>query len=134
MQRTASPSRPSSAPSSAGASFSAKGLERYVAALASPTRTTRVVERSLQGLNPLSSDARRMRLWFSANAFDTELDSAGRVQLPAALIEHAGLRKDVVVTGAGDSLELWDRAAWQAYDSDLTGESPTSPHRLGHPA
>ena len=59
-----------------------------------------------------------MRLWFSANAFDTELDSAGRVQLPAALLEHAGLRKEVVVTGASESLQVWDRATWQDFNDD----------------
>ena len=81
----------------------------------------------------MSSDARRMRLWFSANAFDTELDSAGRVQLPAALIEHAGLRKEVVVTGASESLQVWDRATWQDFNSDLTGEIAGITERLGHP-
>ena len=81
----------------------------------------------------MSSDARRMRLWFSANAFDTELDSAGRVQLPAALIEHAGLHKEVVVTGASESLQVWDRRAWQDFNSDLTGEIAGITERLGHP-
>ena len=98
-----------------------KGLERNVD-LWVPDAYDAVVERSLQGLNPLSSDARRMRLWFSANAFDTELDSAGRVRLPAALIEHAGLDKEVVVTGAAESLQVWDRTAWQDFNSDLAGE------------
>ena len=110
----------------------AKGLERNVD-LWVPEAYDAVVQRSLEGLNPMSSDARRMRLWFSANAFDTELDSAGRVQLPAALIEHAGLRKEVVVTGASESLQVWDRTTWQDFNSDLTGEIAGITERLGHP-
>jgi MraZ protein len=110
----------------------AKGLERNVD-LWVPDAYDAVVQRSLEGLNPMSSDARRMRLWFSANAFDTELDSAGRVQLPAALIEHAGLRKEVVVTGASESLQVWDRTTWQDFNSDLTGEIAGITERLGHP-
>ena len=78
----------------------AKGLERNVDIWV-PDAYDAVVERSLQGLNP--HVPRRPPACASgsrANAFDTELDAAGRVLLPAALIEHAGLRKEVVVTGA----------------------------------
>ena len=35
-------------------------------------------------------------------------------------LEHAGIAREVVVTGAGDCLELWDRSAWEAYDRDLS--------------
>jgi MraZ protein len=110
----------------------AKGLERNVDIWV-PGAYDAYVERSLQGLNPMSSDARRMRLYFSANAFEVELDAAGRVQVPTALIEHAGLRKEVVVTGASESLQIWDRQAWQDFNSDLTGEIAQITERLGHP-
>ena len=81
----------------------AKGLERNVDIWV-PDAYDAQVQLALEGMNPMSPDARRLRLWFSANAFDTELDAAGRVQIPAALIEYAGLRKEVVVTGASESL------------------------------
>ena len=110
----------------------AKGLERNVDIWV-PGAYEAYVERSLQGLNPMSSDARRMRLYFSANAFEVELDAAGRVQVPNALIEHAGLRKEVVVTGASESLQIWDRQAWHDFNSDLTGEIAQITERLGHP-
>jgi MraZ protein len=110
----------------------AKGLERNVDIWV-PDAYDTLVERSLAGMNPMSPDARRLRLWFSANAFDTELDAAGRVQIPAALIEYAGLRKEVVVTGASESLQVWDRAAWQNFNDTLTGEIAGITERLGHP-
>ena len=56
---------------------------------------------------------------------DVELDGAGRIMLPAGHLEHAGISsREVVVTGAGDCLELWDRASWQAYHADLTAARP----------
>jgi MraZ protein len=110
----------------------AKGLEHNVDIWV-PEAYDALVSRSLEGMNPMSPDARRLRLWFSANAFDTELDAAGRVQLPATLIEHAGLRKEVVVTGASESLQVWDRATWQDFNADLTGEIADITERLGHP-
>ncbi len=48
-----------------------------------------------------------------------ELDAAGRVGIPTFLIDHAGLQKDVVVTGAEDCMEIWDRDAWASYNTEL---------------
>jgi MraZ protein len=110
----------------------AMGLEQSVDIWV-PEAYDALVASALDGMNPMSSDARRTRLWFSANSFDTELDSAGRVQLPAALIEHAGLQKEVVVTGASDSLQVWDRGVWQDFNRNLTGEIAGITERLGHP-
>lgn len=58
---------------------------------------------------------RKVRRFFTAGAVETELDSAGRVSLPANLREYAGLTKDVAVTGNGNRIEIWDTAAWSAY-------------------
>ena len=33
--------------------------------------------------------------------------------IPAQLIEHAKLGKEVVIAGVNDRLEIWDRAAWR---------------------
>jgi MraZ protein len=68
------------------------------------------------------------------NATDTELDSAGRVMLTPRHLEHAGIDREVVITGAGDCLELWDRSAWEAYDRDLSQRAPDLTASLGHPA
>ena len=71
---------------------------------------------SLAGLNPLSARARELKRLLNNNSHDVELDSANRVMIPASLIRYAGLGKDVVVTGSGECLELWDRAAYTAYN------------------
>jgi MraZ protein len=86
--------------------------------------------RALSPLNPASPDARKLRRFFSANSHDTELDSAGRISFPPFLLDHASLGKDVVVTGAGDCLEVWDRAAWNAYNDELAAEADEITARL----
>jgi MraZ protein len=50
------------------------------------------------------------------NSHDLELDSANRVMIPAGLMSYAGLDKEVVVTGVGNCLEIWDRATYTAYN------------------
>ena len=55
--------------------------------------------------------------------------------LGAKLARARGHRlADVIVIGAGDSLELWDPATWAAYDRDLTARAPDLTASLGHPA
>jgi MraZ protein len=61
------------------------------------------------------SDTRALRRFFIAGAVPVEIDGAGRVGLTAVLREFAGLTHDVVVAGNADHIELWDSAAWAAY-------------------
>jgi MraZ protein len=75
----------------------------------------RFVENLLTGsdFNPKKQELRR---WFTTGAVETELDSAGRVSLPANLREYAGLTKDVAVTGNGNRIEIWDAGSWSRYN------------------
>ena len=95
-----------------------------------PTDYDAFTSSALAPLNPASPDARKLRRFFSANSHDTELDSAGRVMFPPFLLEHASLKKDVVVTGAGDCLEVWDRGEWSRYNDALAGEADEITSRL----
>ena len=72
-------------------------------------------ERAMGSRDPFSSGARRLERYFHAGSYDAQLDSAGRIMLPPSLIEHAQLRKDLVVIGNGESIEVWDPKAWRGY-------------------
>jgi MraZ protein len=90
---------------------------------------------ALAGMNPLSRTAKDAKRLFHSRADHIELDGAGRVVLAARHLEHAGFSsREVVITGAGDSLELWDPETWATYDSDLTARAPELTASLGHPA
>ena len=84
--------------------------------------------------NPLSPQGRELRRVLYGNALETELDSAGRVMLTPRFLEHAGIGREVVITGVGDCLELWDRSTWEDYDTDLTARAPDLTESLGHPS
>ena len=43
--------------------------------------------------------------------------------LPAPLIQHAKLGRDVVVAGVYDHLEIWDRAAWRRELAEVEGSA-----------
>jgi MraZ protein len=117
----------------AGGVVLAKGLERCVAVW-TPAAYDEYTAAALQGLHPLSKEAQKLRRFFSANSLDTELDAAGRIMVPGFLLEHAGLSKDVVVTGSGDALEIWDRSTWATYNDALASDVDEITASLGNTA
>jgi MraZ protein len=110
-----------------------KAIERCVQVW-TPAAFDAYVGSALQDVHPLSEQSRKLNRFFAANSLDTELDGAGRVMLPGFLLEHGGLEKEVVVTGAGECLEVWNRGAWSEYNAALSNELPDITAAFGHPA
>lgn len=50
-----------------------------------------------------------------SGASEEKTDSQGRVTIPPALRQYAGLTKDCTVIGADTRVEIWDTAAWERY-------------------
>jgi len=71
--------------------------------------------------NDFDPRTRRLRRFFVAGAQDVELDSAGRISLPAVLRDYAHLKKDVAVTGNGNRIEIWDAETWNEYNGGVEG-------------
>jgi MraZ protein len=86
---------------------------------------------ALAGLSPISPKARDLKRFFFNYSHDTELDSAHRVMIPTPLMEYADLDKDVVVTGSGECLEVWDRAKYAGYSEDVLIRVPDIAASLG---
>jgi MraZ protein len=91
---------------------------------------TALVEARLSGLNPLSRETRVLERFYYTGAIEAQPDKQGRVMLAPALIEHAGLGREVVVVGMRDRLEIWDRAAWRAQLKEVMGSAEDVAERL----
>ncbi|MBV9818712.1 MAG: division/cell wall cluster transcriptional repressor MraZ [Solirubrobacterales bacterium] len=89
---------------------------------------------TLAGLNPASPTARKLKRFFFNSSFDVELDAANRVMIPATLMSYAGLAKEVVVTGSGECLEVWDRARYAQNLEDVLSGIPELTASLGDTA
>jgi MraZ protein len=52
---------------------------------------------------------------FMKGATHVDVDGAGRINLPAALLEYAGIdpknAKEVIVSGLGEKVEIWNQEA-----------------------
>ncbi len=73
--------------------------------------------------------ARALRRLIFAQAAQVSLDSAGRILVPPFLREAVGLDGEVVVVGAGDYIELWPVADWEA-QMDLLTDPQTNAERF----
>lgn len=62
--------------------------------------------------NPKVQDFKRL---FLDGIAMIDQDSAGRILIPKALQEYAGLSKDVVFWLQGNRVEIWDKARKEAY-------------------
>ena len=72
---------------------------------------------------PLFSDreSRDLRRRMCAEAINIELDEQGRFLIPVKMMEFVSLKAKVVVVGAGDHFEIWDKAIWEEYHEGLRG-------------
>ena len=73
----------------------------------------RLVEQLKKLPTMTSKPARQLSRMLLASAVVCETDRQGRILLPAPLREYAGIKKDAVVTGAGDHVEIWSLENWQ---------------------
>jgi MraZ protein len=89
---------------------------------------------TLDGLNPASPTARDLKRFFFNASFDTELDSANRVMIPPKLMSYAGLDREVVVTGSGECLEVWDRERYAKNFEQVLTRIPDLTASLGDTA
>ncbi len=75
-------------------------------------------EQKLTSLPLINKEARQFARFFLAGAATVELDKQGRILLPAALREFAGLDKDVVLVGVGSRIEIWSKEKWEDMNAD----------------
>ncbi len=71
---------------------------------------------------PLSdNDGRAYARLFFGQSDEAKLDSQGRVTIPQRLRELVAIRKDVVVLGVRDRMEIWDRDTYERYTEAYAG-------------
>lgn len=65
-------------------------------------------------LSVIEERARNLRRYLFSASIEVELDVQGRFVIPMTLLKHASLedRKEVVIVGAGDHFEVWERDKW----------------------
>jgi MraZ protein len=64
-----------------------------------------------------TSPVRSTERFILGSAFEIELDSQGRMLVPASLVKFASLSKNVKFVGLGNRVEIWDEKNWEKQES-----------------
>ncbi len=77
----------------------------------------------IKGLNEFDPQQREFRRAFLNGATYVEPDTAGRILLPPNLKVYAELEKDIVITAAGNKMEIWDSKKHKQLFDTFSSES-----------
>ncbi len=58
------------------------------------------------------------RLFFSKSSSFVTCDKQGRIIIPQLHKDYAGLKKEVVIIGVMDRIEIWDLQHWNEFEED----------------
>ena len=64
---------------------------------------------------PNTKDARNFMRFFLSGATVNEFDKQGRINIANSLIKYANLKKDCVIIGVNERLEVWDKDSWDNF-------------------
>ncbi len=67
---------------------------------------------------PNTKDARNFMRFFLSGATQSDFDKQGRINIANTLIKYAGLKKDCVIIGVNERLEIWDKETWEEFISN----------------
>lgn len=66
-----------------------------------------------------------------AGAMPVEFDTQGRITLPEYLRKFAQLKKEAIIAGLFDRLEIWDEAGWNKYKESTEKDSNEIAEAMG---
>lgn len=64
---------------------------------------------------PNTKDARNFMRFFLSGASVSECDKSGRVKLNKPLMDYANLKKECVIVGVNERVEIWDKELWENF-------------------
>lgn len=72
------------------------------------------LEEKVRGLPKMLEEVRFFMRRVIASAQECSFDKQGRLLIPAAQRQDAGIKGDVVIVGQLDRIEIWDRKEWDS--------------------
>ncbi len=90
-----------------------------------------VLAQKLIALPLAQANSRAFTRLMLAGAVDAELDKQGRILIPDYLREYACLKKQIVVAGLYNRIEIWDSENWKQYKMKTESASDEIAEKLG---
>ena len=69
----------------------------------------------INSLNEFSSEQRKLKRNLFSSISHVDLDANGRFLIPKSMITYSNLKKDVILVGMGNVIELWNPINYKKY-------------------
>ena len=106
-----------------------RGLDNCLSVFSS--KEWEVLAQKLMALPLAQANSRAFVRLMLAGAVDVELDTQGRILVPDYLRKYASLKKQAVITGLYNRVEIWDAELWNAYKTKTESASQEIAEKLG---
>jgi MraZ protein len=93
--------------------FVTRGLDKCLFMF--PEEEWRAQETKLKSVSFTKQQARTFNRLFFSGATEVTFDNQGRILLPQYLKDYAEIKKDVVVVGLSNRVEIWAKDKWQEF-------------------
>ena len=74
-------------------------------------------EAKFRAMSFTKSEARKFNRLYFSGAAQIECDKQGRILIPKYLKDYAAIRRDVVIIGVSNRIEIWSKDSWGEYYS-----------------
>jgi len=72
-------------------------------------------ELKFKNLSFTKKESRSFNRLFFSGTIEIELDKQGRLLLPKYLKDYAGIKRDVMIIGISNRIEIWAKEAWHEF-------------------
>ncbi|MDD5496367.1 MAG: division/cell wall cluster transcriptional repressor MraZ [Candidatus Omnitrophica bacterium] len=87
-------------------------------------------ESKFRSVSFTKSEARKFNRLYFSGAVQLECDKQGRILVPKYLKDFAEIRRDVVIIGVSNRIEIWSKEAWHEYYKSSKGSFEEIAERL----
>jgi len=84
-----------------------------------PEDEWRAQETRFRTLSFTKQEARRFNRFYFSGAAELTADRQGRILIPVYLKEFSGIKRDVILVGVSNRIEIWDREEWKRFYSEF---------------
>ena len=92
----------------------------------------RVQEQKFKNMSFTKNESRQFNRLFFSGAVDVTPDKQGRFIIPQYLKEYAGIKRDAVVIGVSNRIEVWDTALWGEFHKNSSSVFEKTAENLLH--
>ena len=75
----------------------------------------RTQENKFKSMSFTKAEARKFNRLYFSGACDVTCDKQGRILLPQYLKDYAGIKREVVIVGISNRIEIWAKDKWKEF-------------------